>query len=304
MLNSNQSILLRMKRKIIELGELDTTIEDFETSNSFLLLDKNLDFLRNETTLTNTTKPLSKVASTTTLFQADVENNLKSIESCLAETLASDTFWDDIIAMTKETYNTMTKETYDDIAITNSFIMNYIDNNTNVTDRTTNSDTASDILDDQSRSTTPLDDMSNSNLIFEYNDDQKLTYDDVIERYQEEALVITEPSSPYRILYVNDTWSQVCGYSSDEVIGKSLSFIQGPLTDLAILNNMMEFVKSGTGVSSNLINYQKNGKAFHNRLRISHIYDQQSSAIISCYGILKFEGFYHHNHHDSGNHQV
>ena len=80
------------ERKIIELGELDTTIEDFETSNSFLLLDKNLDFLRNETTLTNTTKPLSKVASTTTLFQADVENNLKSIESCLAETLASDTF--------------------------------------------------------------------------------------------------------------------------------------------------------------------------------------------------------------------
>jgi PAS domain S-box-containing protein len=234
------------------------------------------------------------VASTSTLLQTDVENNLKS---CLAETIASDTFWDDIIAMTKETYTAFTKEPYDS-PITNSFIRNYIDNAN--TDRTTNSDTASDILDDISNrsSTTPVDDISNPNLIFELvNDEQKLTYDDVIERYQEEALVITESLSPFKILYVNDTWTDVCGFSSDEVIGKSLSFIQGPLTDLTILKNMMEFVKSGAGVVGNLVNYQKNGKPFHNRLRISHIYDQQSSAIISCYGILKFEGFYQ-NHHD------
>jgi len=277
-----------MKRKIIELEEIDS-IEDFETANTFLLLDKNLNKI-----VTNTTKPLSKVASTSTLLQTDVEINLKS---CLAETIASDTFWDDIIAMTKETYTTTTKEPYDS-PITNSFIRNYIDNAN--TDRTTNSDTASDILDDISNrsSTTPVDDISNPNLIFELvNDEQKLTYDDVIERYQEEALVITESLSPFKILYVNDTWTDVCGFSSDEVIGKSLSFIQGPLTDLTILKNMMEFVKSGAGVVGNLVNYQKNGKPFHNRLRISHIYDQQSSAIISCYGILKFEGFYQ-NHHD------
>jgi PAS domain S-box-containing protein len=277
-----------MKRKIIELEEIDS-IEDFETANTFLLLDKNLNEI-----VTNTTKPLSKVASTSTLLQTDVEINLKS---CLAETIASDTFWDDIIAMTKETYTTTTKEPYDS-PITNSFIRNYIDNAN--TDRTTNSDTASDILDDISNrsSTTPVDDISNPNLIFELvNDEQKLTYDDVIERYQEEALVITESLSPFKILYVNDTWTDVCGFSSDEVIGKSLSFIQGPLTDITILKNMMEFVKSGSGVVGNLVNYQKNGKPFHNRLRISHIYDQQSSAIISCYGILKFEGFYQ-NHHD------
>lgn len=277
-----------MKRKIIELEEIDS-IEDFETANTFLLLEKNLDFIiNNETIITNTTKPLSKVASTSTLLHTDVENNLKS---CLAETIASDTFWDDIIAMTKETYTTMTKEPHDS-PITNSFIRNYIDNAN--TDRTTNSDTASDILDDL----TPVDDISNPNLIFELvNDEQKFTYDDVIERYQEEALVITEPLSPFNILYVNNTWTDVCGFSSDEVIGKSLSFIQGPLTDITILKNMMEFVKSGSGVVGNLVNYQKNGKPFYNRLRISHIYDQQSSAIISCYGILKFEGFYQ-NHHD------
>ena len=41
-----------MKRKIIELEEIDS-IEDFETANTFLLLDKNLNEI-----VTNKTNPL------------------------------------------------------------------------------------------------------------------------------------------------------------------------------------------------------------------------------------------------------
>jgi PAS domain-containing protein len=38
--------------------------------------------------------------------------------------------------------------------------------------------------------------------------------------------VVTEPGPPYRIISVSAGWERMCGYSHNEVVGKSLSFLQ------------------------------------------------------------------------------
>ena len=116
--------------------------------------------------------------------------------------------------------------------------------------------------------------------------------------YKNDALVITESISPFKIKYVNETWSKLCGYTFDECLDKTLSIIQGPDTDRKILNDMMIQVDSGINCSARLVNYHKNGTPFYNKLNISHLKDE-SNNITHCIGILKFDG-YHNDFHNCG----
>lgn len=84
----------------------------------------------------------------------------------------------------------------------------------------------------------------------------------------EYAIVITEPFSPFTVTYVNHSWEQLCGYTAADVVGCSLSCIQGTHTKSTTLEKIHHNLMRNNDCSARLTNYKKSGKSFENELRI------------------------------------
>ncbi|WP_162241749.1 PAS domain-containing protein [Pseudorhodoferax sp. Leaf267] len=78
-------------------------------------------------------------------------------------------------------------------------------------------------------------------------------------------------SSDNPIVYVNDAFCQLTGYSRDEVIGRNCRFLQGPGTDGEALETIRQAVSTHAKAEADLRNYRKDGTAFWNRLRIGPV---------------------------------
>jgi PAS domain S-box-containing protein len=72
-----------------------------------------------------------------------------------------------------------------------------------------------------------------------------------------EAEPVDEPGP--RILFVNDAFTKVTGYTSREAIGRSPRFLQGPKTQRAELDRIRIAMLKGEPVRAELINYKKDG---------------------------------------------
>lgn len=81
-----------------------------------------------------------------------------------------------------------------------------------------------------------------------------------------EAVVILQgdpKDSPGRkILYVNEAFSQMTGYSSEEVIGKTLHFLNGPKTQTSERLKLRHAMNDWKVAEVEMINYKKDGSEF------------------------------------------
>ncbi|WP_294386997.1 PAS domain S-box protein [Prosthecobacter sp.] len=75
-----------------------------------------------------------------------------------------------------------------------------------------------------------------------------------------EAEPIDEPGP--RIVFVNEAFTRLTGYSPGEVIGRSPRFLQGPETDRGALGRIRAALAGHKPVKEELINYTKSGEAF------------------------------------------
>jgi PAS domain S-box-containing protein/diguanylate cyclase (GGDEF)-like protein len=89
-----------------------------------------------------------------------------------------------------------------------------------------------------------------------------------------DILMVTDadlgPGGP-RIVYVNQTFTRVTGYSADEAIGKSPSFLQGPLTSLESRNRIYTALRETGVVREKILNFDKSGAPYWIELRITPI---------------------------------
>ena len=90
-----------------------------------------------------------------------------------------------------------------------------------------------------------------------------------------DSIVITDTgtaSSPHpRILFVNDAFTRLAGYTAAEVLGRSPSLLQGPDSDRAEIARMRSCLARGEVFTSELVNYRKDGTPFHVEVRIMPI---------------------------------
>ncbi|MDQ8201561.1 PAS domain-containing protein [Pelagicoccus sp. SDUM812003] len=65
-----------------------------------------------------------------------------------------------------------------------------------------------------------------------------------------------------RILYSNDGFSQITGYSDLDAIGKPISILNGPNTDPSVINEMVKDIRSGQPAAGETVGYKKDGSEF------------------------------------------
>jgi len=89
----------------------------------------------------------------------------------------------------------------------------------------------------------------------------------------EDGIVLTGLDG--KIAWVNDAFTQMCGFELPEIIGKKPgTFLQGDLTNCEASDTMRRAVHGGYGCMQELINYHKNGEPYWVRITISPISDE------------------------------
>ncbi len=83
-----------------------------------------------------------------------------------------------------------------------------------------------------------------------------------------DSIVITElglEKPDPKIVYVNDGFTKMTGYTREEALGKTPRILQGEKTDRAVLDKLKERLKEGKAFFGHTVNYRKDGSEFINQ---------------------------------------
>nr|WP_281351665.1 PAS domain-containing protein [Alkalicoccus luteus] len=87
------------------------------------------------------------------------------------------------------------------------------------------------------------------------------------------VFLITDPKQPDNpIIYANNGFFELTGYTKEEVIGQNCRFLQGPDTDRRAVASMRRAIEQKDPFTVELLNYRKDGTPFWNLLHIDPVY--------------------------------
>jgi len=94
----------------------------------------------------------------------------------------------------------------------------------------------------------------------------------------EEAIVVTDnhldsPGGP-KIVYVNQAFCNMTGYTQDEILGKTPRILQGPNTEKDVINTLRKNLEDGEDFEGETINYRKDGEEYWLRWGITPVLDR------------------------------
>ena len=90
------------------------------------------------------------------------------------------------------------------------------------------------------------------------------------------AVIISDAEG--RIEWTNEGFTRITGYTLDEVRGKKPgSFLQGPLTDPAVVAEMRAGLAARTGFKVEIVNYGKSGQAYWLAVEVQPLRDDQGA---------------------------
>ncbi|MEO7215650.1 PAS domain S-box protein [Mucilaginibacter sp.] len=93
-----------------------------------------------------------------------------------------------------------------------------------------------------------------------------------------DSVLITE-AEPFdepgpRILYVNEAFTNMTGYTADEVVGKTPRILHGPKTDKNELKRLGESLRKWQPCEATLLNYKKTGEEFWINFTLTPVADE------------------------------
>ncbi len=93
-----------------------------------------------------------------------------------------------------------------------------------------------------------------------------------------EGITIADARLPERpLIYVNEGFERLTGYSSAEVLGKSCRFLQGAGANLETVQVIREALDKERDCSVEILNTRKDGTTFWNRLSITPVRDAEGN---------------------------
>jgi sigma-B regulation protein RsbU (phosphoserine phosphatase) len=89
-----------------------------------------------------------------------------------------------------------------------------------------------------------------------------------------EGITISDMRSPDQpLIYVNEGFERLTGYSADSIVGRNCRFLQGENTDPATVEKIRDALASGNECTVEILNRTKNGDPFWNRLSLTPVRD-------------------------------
>jgi len=102
------------------------------------------------------------------------------------------------------------------------------------------------------------------------------------------GITITDPNEPDNpIIYVNEAFSEIFGYSMEEIIGKNCRFLQNNDKEQAEIKNIRNAIKEEKDITATLRNYHKDGTLIYNEITISPIFDKTTDKVKYFLGVQK-----------------
>lgn len=91
-----------------------------------------------------------------------------------------------------------------------------------------------------------------------------------------DSVMVTRTSDEHgasEIVYVNDRFSQLTGYSSEDVLGETPGMMQGPKTDRDVLDRLEEDLANDRIFHGKTVNYRKGGAEFDIEWTVKRVMD-------------------------------
>ena len=89
-----------------------------------------------------------------------------------------------------------------------------------------------------------------------------------------EGVTISDPGLPDNpLIYANEGFERLTGYSVAEVVGRNCRFLQGPDTDPETVDEIRRAIREDRPCTVQILNYRKDGTPFWNRLAVTPVRD-------------------------------
>lgn len=86
------------------------------------------------------------------------------------------------------------------------------------------------------------------------------------------SVVVTDATIPrHPIIYANPAFRLLTGYADEDVLGQSLSFLNGPHTDRGVIEKLAMAIQDGRACRVLVRHYRKNGTPFWNEVTLSPV---------------------------------
>ncbi len=110
-------------------------------------------------------------------------------------------------------------------------------------------------------------------------EEQRLKLLETVITQSKDSILITEANSPDgkipKIVYVNPAFSQMSGYQSNEIIGKSANIFKGPKSDSDELKKLLKAIKNEEECLIETITYTKNKEEYWVRFSMIPIFNNE-----------------------------
>lgn len=93
-------------------------------------------------------------------------------------------------------------------------------------------------------------------------------------------MIVTDPRQPDNpVVFANNAFQKMTGYSSSEIVGQNCRFLQGPDTDKQTLDELRQAVAERREFATEILNYRKDGYSFWNALFMTPIFDDAGELV-------------------------
>lgn len=101
----------------------------------------------------------------------------------------------------------------------------------------------------------------------------------IISKIKSSVTVVDATLPDFPLMYVNEYFSELTGYSAEESIGQNCRFLQGADTDPETVQKIREALKKHQSIKTEILNYTKHGQKFWNELNIDPIFDDSGECL-------------------------
>ncbi|MFS0858911.1 ATP-binding protein [Paenibacillus taichungensis] len=101
----------------------------------------------------------------------------------------------------------------------------------------------------------------------------------IISKIKSSVTVVDATLPDFPLMYVNEYFSELTGYSAEESIGQNCRFLQGPDTDSETVQHIREALNKQQSIKTEILNYTKHGQKFWNELNIDPIFDDSGECL-------------------------